>query len=236
MENLNKQGGEKQRKMESKMDSHAHAPTTNKEKIKEKVEEQIVKEMAKEVKKEEMAIDIKESEKAEAKNEETKTEKKTETKKPVVKKEMAFIKMGSLPVSTKQSREISRFLIGKTPEQAIKEMQMVVKGKMAVPMRGEIPHRKGPMMSGRYPINTAKEFINVLKSLQGNANVNGINNPVITIASASWASRPQRKGGMRFKRTHLYMEVREAKEKYTNSKKQQMENKKHSENKKENKK
>lgn len=207
MENLNKQGGEKSRKMEVKVDKDSAA---HQKPIEKKTEE--VKTTPQETESE--------------KTQEAKTEKKVENK-PVAKKDMAYVKMNGLAMSTKQSREISRFLIGKTPEQAIEEMTRVTKQKMAVPMRGEIPHRRGPMMSGRYPINTAKVFINVLKSLAGNASVNGIRNPVITISSASWAARPKRKGGMRFKRTHLYMEVREAKEKQNNK----MKNKKHSENK-----
>ncbi|MEK6919046.1 MAG: hypothetical protein AABW73_03320 [Nanoarchaeota archaeon] len=204
MEDLKKQGGEKARKMESKIDSKSPTHTKPVDKIKEKVEEQIVKEMAKEIKAEATTDETKPAT-------ETKVTEKKEAKKPAVKKEMAFVRMNGLSMSTKQSREICRFLMGKTVDKAIEDMTKVTKMKIAVPMRGEIPHRKGDIMAGRYPINTARVFINVLKSLAGNANVNGIANPVITIASASWAARPQRKGGRRFKRTHLYMEVREAK-------------------------
>lgn len=188
MEDLKKQSGEKQRKMETKIDNQAHKAPVKEEKISETKKEEKIEERVTE-------------------------EKKTEVKKPVVKKEMAFVRMSGLGISTKQTREICRFLMGKTPEKAIEEMTKVTKMKMAVPMRGEIPHRKGKMMSGRYPINTSKVMVNVLKSLAGNASVNGLNNPVITLASASWGSRPQRRGGRKFKRTNLYMEVREAKEK-----------------------
>lgn len=197
MEDLKKQSGEKQRKMETKVDSKAHvAPTT-------KQEEEHTHEEHEHVHAHEHVHEHKE-EKAEVKTEEKKPEKKK------VKKEMAYIKMSGLAISTKQSRDICRFIKGKEVETAIKELERVVKMKKAIPMRGEIPHRKGKgMMSGRYPKTSAAVFIKVLKSLAGNANVNGIDEPVITMASASWGARPMKRGGMKFKRTHLYIEARE---------------------------
>ncbi len=234
MENLNKQGGEKTRKMETKVDSQKATSSKShavaKEKIKEKVEEQIVKEMAKEIKSQatDVTPEIKKSDVTtpveENKEGASKTETKKEASKPKVKKEFAHIKMSGLPISTKHSIALCNFIKWKTIDKAMEDLTQVAKLKKAVPMRGEIPHRKGPMMAGRYPITAARTFINVLKSLAGNANVNGVDNPIITIASPSWSSRPQRRGGRRFKRTHLYIEAREGKTKMKtekNSKKNQ---------------
>ena len=69
-------------------------------------------------------------------------------------------------------------------------------------------------MSGSFPIKTAKEFIIVLKGLLGNANVNEIDNPIITEAVANIASRPYSKfGRVRRKRTHLKLIAKEKKKK-----------------------
>ncbi len=220
MENLNKQGGEKQRKTGAKIDSSAHqAPEKKKEEMHER--EEIKADIRDNVKVEEKKDTTGEA-KTESKPEEKKEEKTTEAKdnvraeakkaeqKPRVKKEMAFIKMSGLPISTKHSIALCRFIKGRPIGTALDELGRVARGKLAVPMRGEIPHRHGRgMMSGRYPINASKVFIKVLKSLEGNSSVNGIENPVITLASASWGSRPQKRGGMKFKRTHLYIEARE---------------------------
>ena len=80
-------------------------------------------------------------------------------------------------------------------------------------MKGEIPHRKGKrMMSGRFPVKASGEFITILKGLKGNSNVNGLEDPVISEASANLASRPfGRFGRTRKKRSHVRIIVREIK-------------------------
>ena len=76
-------------------------------------------------------------------------------------------------------------------------------------MKGEIPHRKGKMGSGRYPIKAAKNFIVLLKSLSANANVNDLDNPIIFEAVANNASRPFGQfGRVRRKRTHIRIVAR----------------------------
>ena len=66
-------------------------------------------------------------------------------------------------------------------------------------------------MSGRYPINASKLFIPILKSLRGNILVNqmDLDKARIYFASASWASRPSKRGGGRFKRTNVVLKSRE---------------------------
>ena len=88
-------------------------------------------------------------------------------------------------------------------------MEKVILLKKPVPMKGEIPHRKG-MMSGRYPKKTAEHFIKLLKSLSANASVNGLEKPIISEAIANLASRPYSKfGRVRKKRTHVKIIVKE---------------------------
>ncbi len=155
----------------------------------------------------------KKEEEKETKKEEKKDEKK-EKGKPKIKKEKAIVNGLNLGISKKHSMAICNFIRGKNPEDMIPILERVVKLKVAIPMKGEIPHRKGKMMSGRYPVNASKVFIGLLKTLNGNCSVNGIDNPVITLAVPNDASRPFKRGGsMRFKRTNVYLEAREKVEK-----------------------
>ena len=111
------------------------------------------------------------------------------TEKTREKKESAVVNVFSLPISLKQSKYICNFIKGKRVGDAIRDLKEVQKKKLAVPMKGEIPHRKG-MMSGRYPMKASKYFINTLKTLAGNSTHNQIEEPVITEAQANFASRP----------------------------------------------
>lgn len=146
----------------------------------------------------------------EAKSEASK-EKKSAPK--IVKKSEAVINGVSLPISKKHSMYICSFIKNKTVDSAIADLQEVIKFKRAVPFKGEIPHRKGRMMSGRYPINASKQFINLLKALRGSIIVNGmdLDSSRIVNCSANHASRPQRRGGGRFKRTHVKLIAKEIK-------------------------
>jgi|TARA_Y100000310_G_scaffold167546_2_gene167355 large subunit ribosomal protein L22 len=194
-----------------------------KQKIEEKKEEKVVetpKQKAQEIEEKKKIVENKETKieekpsKEEEKKEETKDTEKTEEKKPVqtkpkVKKTEAFVNATSLPISTKHSMAVCKFIKGKKIEDALKNLEEVVLIKKAVPMKGEIPHRKG-MMSGRYPKKTAEYFIKLLKGLSANANVNGLENPVISEAIANMASRPySRFGRVRKKRTHVKIIVKE---------------------------
>jgi len=130
-------------------------------------------------------------------------------KKPIVKKEVekkteVIVHGRNVPISTKKSVGICKFIMGKKIQDAIAELEQVEKGRRAVPMKGEIPHRKGKIMSGGFPKNGAKEFIILLKSLLGNANANDIEEPIVTEAIANIGERPYgRFGRTRKKRTHV---------------------------------
>lgn len=154
--------------------------------------------------------DIKvEDKKTEIKTEEKKEEKKTKKEEKVI-KEVAVVRGSALPISKKYSMCVCDMIKGKTPDRAVEMLEEVILMKRAVPMNWmEVPHRKGNIMAGRYPKGVAKEFINLVKQLKANSSVNGIDNPVITIAKADKASRPYRRGGVRAKRTHVYMEARD---------------------------
>lgn len=146
----------------------------------------------------------------------TKTdEKKPEPKKPQpkVKKEEVFVNSQNLHISKKYACAICKFIKGKSIEKARSELEEVVAKRKAIPMKGEIPHRKGKIMSGRFPVNAAKAFIILLKSLQGNANNHEVEEPIIIEAVANIGDRPRgRFGRWQRKRTHVKIIARSKKE------------------------
>ena len=138
----------------------------------------------------------------------------TETKVEKVKKTEAVARGLSVRAGKRHCMYICSFIKGKKIDVAIADLEQVIKLKKIVPYKGEVPHRKGKgMMSGRYPVNASKIFIAILKGLRGNVAVNGMDadKTVIVEAYANWAARPQRKGGVKSKRTHVNITAREAK-------------------------
>ncbi len=137
--------------------------------------------------------------------------KKTNVPKEIPAKDVAIVNGFSLAISPKNSKWISKMIMKKSIDNAITMVEEVVVKKRAVKMDGaEIPHRKGKgMMSGRYPVNAAKEFIVLLKQLKANAIVNGVENPIITLAMANKGRLPFKKEGRRGKRAHVRIEARD---------------------------
>ncbi|RMD66589.1 hypothetical protein D6817_03830 [Candidatus Pacearchaeota archaeon] len=133
---------------------------------------------------------------------------KEERKKP----EKVVIRGVQLPISKKHSVYISRMIRRKTIEQAISELEEVVKMKRAVPFKGEVPHRKGRMGSGRYPIKAASYFIKLLKNLRGASMQAGfeLERTRIAVSSANWGRRFMRRDGRRAKRTNVLLIAKEA--------------------------
>ncbi len=146
----------------------------------------------------------------EVKTDDKKPEKKKQPVVQKVKKDEAVVKGISLSLSTKTSVAVCRFIKGKKISDAIADLEQVVVKKKAVPMKGEIPHRKGKIMSGRFPKNASESFIHLLKNLQANANVNGLEEPIVAEAMANIASQPYGKfGRVRRKRTHVLIKAKE---------------------------
>ncbi|MEK6840613.1 MAG: uL22 family ribosomal protein [Nanoarchaeota archaeon] len=136
---------------------------------------------------------------------------KKEKAKEKPRKTRAVVNGSDIPVSTKHSIAICRFIKRKKIQKAIEELEMVSMIRKAVPMKGEIPHRKGRIMSGRFPEKAAREFIVLLKSLSSNSTYNGLKNPIIVEAVANIGSRPFGRRGIRRKRTHIKIVAEDAK-------------------------
>ena len=142
--------------------------------------------------------------------EDTEEDKKIEKKEiKRIKKTEAVVHGKSLFISTKHAVAICNLIRGKNIDKAISILENAEKMKIAVPMKGEIPHRKGKIMSGRYPVKAAKEFIKLLKSLKANALMNELELEKYKIfCKANIASRPYRRFGKgRFKRTHVEIKL-----------------------------
>jgi len=146
---------------------------------------------------------------------------KTEASKPEKKKkaapkadevkEKAIANAPALNISPKQSKFICRMIRRKTPDRAIVLLDGVIAERVPVKMTGlEVGHQKGKGISGaRYPKTAAAAIKEVVKQLKANASVNGIEEPIITLAVSNQASAPLKKGGRRAKRTSLHLEARD---------------------------
>jgi ribosomal protein L22 len=126
---------------------------------------------------------------------------------PVVK--IAIVNGRDLSLSLKHALALAGFIRGKDIDKAINELEQVSKLKKAIPMRGEIPHRKGKMMSGRYPVNGSLIFIRLLKSLKSNAMAKDIELEKYKLhAVPNLAPRPYKRFGQgRFKRCHVTIKL-----------------------------
>ncbi len=140
--------------------------------------------------------------KKEAKSE-VKKEKKKKIEVKKIKKTSTFINVKNVPVSTKVAIAICKFIKKKPIEKAIEDLKAVGRLARAVPMKGEIPHRKGKMMSGRFPVRASKEFIILLKSLQGNVVQHDVEDPIVTEAFANKGTSVYGRGGRMKKRSNI---------------------------------
>ncbi len=162
--------------------------------------------------KEEKQIEEKTGEEKKAVETPKEKEVKKETKKTANKKseaKEAVVNGNDLPISKKHCMAICDFIRGKRIEEALPLMEKVVAMRIAVPMKGEIPHRKGRMMSGRYPVKAAGHFIKMLKQLAANAENKEMDVDKGRIeCKANRASRPYKRfGSMKFKRTHVTLKL-----------------------------
>lgn len=128
------------------------------------------------------------------------------------KKSEAIVNGISLGISTKHAIAVSNFIRNKNIDKAISKLEDVKKFKIAIPMKGEIPHKKGISSasgSGRYPINAVKEFLKLLNSLRANAIYNEMELEKFKIfCMANKASRQRKRFGQgKFKRTHVQIKL-----------------------------
>jgi len=189
-------------KHEHKHDEHSHANAEHEHTKTEHKDEEVKTE-----------IKGQESKTLPASPEDSQSKEKKIEKKHAPKKTEAVIYGRNLSMSTKKSMGICKFIRGKTIPNAIADLEQVVRIRKVVPMKGEYAHQKGKgISSGKFPVKAAGIFINLLKSLSANANVSGLEEPIIFEAVANIAPRPFGKfGAVRKKRTHVKIVARNKK-------------------------
>jgi len=137
--------------------------------------------------------------------------KKTETAKTVAKPAVAngvtkvVVRSNSASISMKHAMAICNFIKGRKLDFSVKFLGDVMTLKKAVPMKGEIPHRRN-IGAGRYPVKASAHFIKLLQNLKANATANNLDAEKLIIhARADRASRPRKPGKYHriFKRTNV---------------------------------
>ena len=123
-----------------------------------------------------------------------------------------------LPISTKHSVVVCKFIKGKDVQLAKKILANVIALKQPVPYpkyNWDLGHKKG-MTAGRYPKKTSAEILKIIESAEINAQFKGMNTSQLKIAhvAAHGASRPyhaSRHRGHHMKRTHVEIILQEYK-------------------------
>ncbi len=134
---------------------------------------------------------------------------------------VATAQMRSIPISTKHSVEISRYLRFKSSTAAKAFLEDVVTLSKPVPFKkflNDLGHKPG-MSSGRYPVKAASAFLTLIKSVEKNAEDLGLDPSSLKIVHllANKASIPMTGGRTKgaTKRTHLEIKVAEVAKKST---------------------
>ncbi|MBT4445741.1 50S ribosomal protein L22 [archaeon] len=128
---------------------------------------------------------------------------------------VATAKMRSMPISTKDSVEISNFLRYLSCDKAKQILSRVITKDQAVPYKRavkDLGHKKG-MRSGRYPVKAATIFLQLVNSVMKNAEDVGLDSSSLKITHilANKASIPMTGGRLKgaTKRTHIEIKVSE---------------------------
>jgi len=134
---------------------------------------------------------------------------------PIKPEHCASAKALNIPISTKFGVELSDNLRYKKTSFAKSFLEDVIALKRAVPFKksvNDLGHKKG-MAAGRFPQKAAKEFLKLVKSVEANAQVKGLNTSELKIIKiiSNKASTPLTGGRLRrgTKRTHIEIVVRE---------------------------
>lgn len=132
----------------------------------------------------------------------------------------AIARAENLSVSWKSVVMVGNFIRGRTVAKAKTLLQEVINMKTAVPFtkyNKDRGHKKGEIAAGRYPVNTAKEVLNLLKSAESNAINIGMNASNLVVSRfignqgpTSWRFGRQKR--RQAKRSHIQLFVAEQKQ------------------------
>ncbi|MBN1923935.1 MAG: hypothetical protein JW791_04210 [Nanoarchaeota archaeon] len=82
----------------------------------------------------------------------------------------------SIPVSTKYTINVGRWIRGNNVDKAIAKLEKVAKKEVPLPMvthKKDVSHKKG-IAAGRFPVNVAEHVIKALKLVKSNAKHKGL--------------------------------------------------------------
>lgn len=194
-------------KMKEEKSEKTEVKKTEKVEVKKTFENKVVETKISDKIEPEKKVETKEKveDKKDSKSQDKKVDKKI---KNLIKKTDATVNGRDLHIGRKHAVAICNFIRNKNIDDAIMILSDVLKFKRAIPMRGEIPHRKG-MMSGRYPIKGTGIYLKLLSSLKSNAIANDLELEKFKLfAMANVAARPHKRfGSGRFKRTHVVLKL-----------------------------
>ena len=134
------------------------------------------------------------------------------------KENIATVHGTELSISKKHAIEICNAIRGKNLLKSKEFLKDVIAKKKAVPFRRynmDVGHRKGKIGSGRYPVKASQVILNLLESLEVNAQNKGLDTGALYLkelvpnkASNVWRYGRQRR--RKRKLTHLFMLAEEA--------------------------
>ena|SRR3989344_1723631 len=135
-------------------------------------------------------------------------------------RKIATIRGLHLPISLKTSIEICNFLRYKPTTKAKQILERVIEKKQAIPYKRfvtEMPHRRGKMATGAFPVNASKEILKLIKSVEANAQHVGLSSDLILAEMRASKGPLQwhygRKRRQKMKRTHIVISVKEGEQK-----------------------
>ncbi len=152
----------------------------------------------------------------EKKKQEVETKKKEEALKEK-EEHFAIARAVNLPISTKHSVEIAKFIRKKELNKAKMLLNEVLEHKKAVPFKRynrDMGHKPGKIAAGRYPEKAIRYFIRLLNDAQANAENKGLDasNLIIAEIKADRGAQQWHYGRLRrrkMKNTHLFVKVME---------------------------
>ncbi len=124
----------------------------------------------------------------------------------------------SVPISRKKSIEICNWIRGQNINAVKKKLELVMQKKLAVPYKiynDNIGHKAG-MAAGRYPVETCKHILNVIKSAEANAQNKGLKQTDLIVRHINAQQAPPsyrsgRQGRRRAKSTHIEIVLEQVK-------------------------
>ncbi len=183
------------------------------EKTKTKKSEKIIVQTPKEATKEKDKIENKKDVEEIKENEIKNVEKKEKTIVKALKKTESTVYGKNIPISLKHSVYIGKFIKGKKIDNAIIDLQEVIKKRRAIPMSGEMAHKRGAgMATGKYPFKASKNFIKLLKSLSANSINHGMDlekTRIYTVIPNKSSKQMHRFGRTIFKKTDIKIIAKE---------------------------